>query len=75
MSRGTNYSSIKQSKYLIKLIPGRIEVLFDGVAAEGDTSHTDLDVGVTLPLHHASHEVVLGYQVLGLYQMNTQHSL
>ena len=57
--------------YLIKFIPGRIEVLFDGVAAECDTSHTDLNIRVALPLHHAPHEVVLGYQALGLHQMDS----
>lgn len=75
MSRKTNYSSIKQMRYLVEFVPEGIEVLFDGVATVGDTSHTDLDIGVTLPLHHAPHEVVLRYQVLGLHQMDTQHSL
>ena len=45
------------------------------MATISDTSHTDLHVGVTLPLDHAPHEVVLGYQALGLHQMDTQHSL
>lgn len=47
--------------YLVEFIPDRIEVLFDGVATISDTSHTDLDIGVTLSLHHASHEIVLRY--------------
>ena len=71
----SNWLSTKQRWYLVELVPEWIEVLFDGVAAEGDACHTDLDVGVTLPLHHSPHEVVLGYQVLGLDQMNTQNSL
>lgn len=45
------------------------------MAAESYTSDTNLDVGVTLSFHHAPHEVVLGYQVLGLHQMDSQHSL
>lgn len=45
------------------------------MAAEGYTSHTDLHIGVTFPLHHASHEVVLGYEVLGLHQVDSQNSL
>lgn len=64
-----------QRHYLIEFIPDGIEVLFDGVAAEGDPRHTDLNIGVALPLHYAPHEVVLGYKVLRLHQMDTQHSL
>lgn len=75
MSRERNHFSIKPTCYLVEFIPDGIEVLLDGVAAVGDTSHADLDIGVTLALDHAPHEVVLGYQVLGLHQMDTQHSL
>lgn len=45
------------------------------MAAVSDASHTDLDIGVALPFHHAPHEVVLGDQALGLHQMDSQHSL
>lgn len=75
MSRERNHFSIKPTCYLVEFIPDGVEVLLDGVAAVGDTSHADLDIGVTLALDHAPHEVVLGYQVLGLHQMDTQHSL
>lgn len=60
---------------LVKFIPDGIEVLLDGVAAVRDAGHADLDIGVALPFHHAPHEVVLGDQVLGLHQMDAQHSL
>ena len=40
-----------------------------------DARHLDLDVRVTLPLHHAAHEVVLGDEVLGLSQVDAQHAL
>lgn len=60
---------------LIELVPDRVEVFFDGVAAVGDASHPDLDIGVALPLHHAPHEVVLRYQVLGFHQVDAQHPL
>lgn len=71
MSRG----ALNPGWYLIEFIPGRIEVLLDGVAAEGDAGYTDLHVRVALPLYHSTHEVVFRYQVLGLHQMDTQHSL
>lgn len=45
------------------------------MTAEGDTCHTDLDVGVALALDHAPHEVVLSYQILRLHQVDPQHSL
>lgn len=45
------------------------------MAAEGYTTDTNLHVGVALPLHHATHKVVFGNQVLGLHQMDSQHSL
>lgn len=61
--------------YLVEFVPVGVQVLFDGVAAEGDSPNPDLDVGVTLPLHHAPHEVILGYQVTGLHQVDTQHTL
>lgn len=60
---------------LVKFIPGGIEVLLDGVAAVSDAGHTDLDIGVALPFYHPPHEVVLGDQVLGLHQMDSQHPL
>lgn len=67
--------SRKESNNLIKFIPDGVEVLLDGVAAVSDAGHPDLDIGVALPFHHAPHEVVLGDQVLGLHQMDSQHSL
>ena len=45
------------------------------MAPVGDARHLHLDVRVTLPLHHAAHEVVLGDQVLGLGQVDAQHAL
>ena len=59
--------------YLIHLIPGGVEVLFDHVTLEGHTTHADLDVGVALPL--PAHEAVLGDEVLGLHQMDPQDAL
>lgn len=72
--KNTNTSG-KESNNLIKFIPDGVEVLFDGMAAVSDASHADLDIGVALPFHHAPHEVVLSDQVLGLYQVDSQHSL
>lgn len=66
---------MKKIQYLIKFIPDWVEVFFDGVAAISDTSNTDLDIRVALSLHHAPHEVVLGYKVLGLHKMDAQDSL
>ncbi len=45
------------------------------MAAVSDTCHTDLYIGVALPLHHATHEVVFRDQVLGFHQMDSQYSL
>ena len=61
--------------HLVELVPDGVEVLLDGVAPVGDARHLHLDVRVTLPLHHAAHEVVLGDQVLGLGQVDAQHAL
>lgn len=66
---------LQRQSNLVELVPHRVEVLFDGVAPVGDASHPDLHVGVALPLHHAAHEVVLGYQVLGFHQVHAQHPL
>lgn len=74
LKKNTNTGG-KESNYLIKFIPDGVEVLLDGVAAVSNAGHTDLDIGVTLPFHHAPHEVVLGDQVLGLHQMDSQHPL
>lgn len=66
---------LERQTNLVELVPDRVEVFFDGVAAVGDASHPDLDIGVALPLHHAPHEVVLCYQVLGFHQVDAQHPL
>jgi len=44
-----------QHEYLIKFVPGGVEVLFDDLTLEGYSSHSDLHIRVTLSLYHATH--------------------
>lgn len=39
------------------------------------TAHIYLDIRITLALHHAPHQVILRYQVLGLQQVDPQYPL
>lgn len=60
---------------LIHLIPDWVEIFLDHVTLKLGISDMDLNVGVTLALHHAPHQVVLGNQILGLQQVDPQHPL
>lgn len=42
---------------------------------ECNSPDVNLDIGVTLALHHAPHQVVLGHQILSLQQVNPQQPL
>lgn len=42
---------------------------------EGHSPNDDLDIRVTLALHHAPHEVILGYQILSFQKVDPQHPL
>lgn len=41
--------------YLIHFIPSWVEILFDNVTLKCNSTYIDLDIGVTLALHHSSH--------------------
>lgn len=79
MSFTTDYKNMSWTgdvvSYLVHFIPRRVEVLFDALTLKWDPTYVDFDVGVTLALHHASHQVVLGNKVAGLKQVNPQHPL
>lgn len=61
--------------YLIHLIPCGVEILLDHMTLEGHSPNVDLDIRVTLTLHHAPHQVILGYQILSFQKVNPQHPL
>lgn len=61
--------------HLIHLIPDGTEVLFDHVALKLGISDTDLHIRVTLPLHHAPHQVVLCNQTLTFQKDDSQEPL
>lgn len=56
----------RKASYLIHFIPCWVEILLDNLTLKHNSSYVDLDIGVTLALHHASHQIVLGHQILGL---------
>lgn len=63
------------STYLIHFIPCGVQVLFDNMTLKCNLSYVNLDIGVTLALHHATHQVVLSNQILSLQQVNPQQPL
>lgn len=58
------WSPAANTSHLIHLVPGRVQVFLDYVTLEHSATYVDLDVRVTLALHHAPHQVILGHQVL-----------
>lgn len=52
--------------YLIHLIPRGVKITLDNLTRECFAPDVDLDIGVTLALHHAPHQVILGHQTPGL---------
>lgn len=58
------WSPAGNTSHLIHLVPGRVQVFLDYVTLEHSATYVDLDVRVTLALHHAPHQVILGHQVL-----------
>lgn len=65
-----SWSPAENTSYLIHLIPCWVQVLLDNVTLEYSATYVDLNVGVTLALHHAPHQVILGHQVLSFQQVN-----
>ena len=63
------------TSYLIHFVPCGVQILLDDMTLECYAPYVDLDVGVTLALHHAPHQVVLSNQILGLQQVNPQQPL
>lgn len=61
--------------YLIHLIPCRVEVLLDDETLERNSPNIDLHKRVTLALHYAPQQVILGYQILRLLNVDLQHPL
>lgn len=66
---------ISQQSHLIHLVPDGVEVLLDHLTFKGFTSDLDLDIRVTLALHHPTHQIVFRNQVLTLHEVDTQHTL
>lgn len=57
-------SPAENTSHLIHLVPGRVQVFLDYVTLERSATYVDLNIRVTLALHHAPHQVILGHQVL-----------
>lgn len=63
------------ANYLIHLIPLGVEVFINDFAGEDLGSHTHNSVRVRLALNHPFDVLILGLQVLGLYQVDTDDTL
>lgn len=66
---------MQQEPDLIHLIPGGIQVFFDGLASEGFTPNADLDVGVALAFQHAAYPIVFWNKILTCQQVNPKKTL
>lgn len=66
---------LRNTLYLIHFLPRWVQILLDDMTFKCDTPYVDLDIGVTLALHHAPHQVIFGNQMLRLQQVNPQQPL